>query len=341
MNCSSTEGFNKKVLFIQLTLFLFLVISMIASVSLGSVTVPFKTVLRALGGGEVAASIRAIVVELRVPRVLTAGLSGSALAVAGLLMQTLFGNSLAGPSVLGVSSGASLGAALALLCGAGTGFAGKFGLIGSAFLGAFLTMSMVCIVGERVRRGATLLIVGLMVGYGVSALVSILLQWAPSDKIHGFVTWSFGSFAGVGWTRLPWLALVAISGMVLSFRGRRTWDVLLLGEGCAATVGVDVRAARRIMVILSSLLAGTVTAYCGPVAFLGIAVPHMARGIIKSALHGRLILASLLLGGTVAVLSDLMARLPGGASSLPLNAVTSLIGAPVVVWVVLRSGGDR
>lgn len=267
-------------------------------------------------------------------------MAGGGLACSGLLMQTLFGNGLAGPSVLGVSSGASLGAAVALLLSPTEGVWARLGLLGSSFLGAFWAMALVAVVAERVKKGATLLILGLMMGYTINAVVSVLIQWAPAERVHGFVSWSFGTFAGIGWDRLPWMGLALSAGVIMALAGHRLWDAFLLGESCAATVGADVTSIRRWMIMIVAILAGTVTAYCGPVAFLGIAVPHLARGLIGSARHRYLTPASILAGATLAVLADLFARLPGGASSLPLNAVTSLLGAPVVAWVVMR-GGER
>lgn len=278
-------------------------------------------------------------VSLRLPRVLTALMAGGALAASGVLMQTMFGNGLAGPSVLGISSGASLGAALSILLFRSQGFFAKLGLLGCSFIGAFLSMFLVAALGDRVKKGSTLLILGLMMGYASGAVVSVLLQWAPAERIQNYVSWSFGTFAAVGWDRLPWLSVITAVGIVFSVGGHRFWDVLLLGESCASTVGADVAAIRRAMILTVSLLAGTVTAFCGPVAFIGIAVPHLARCLAKSGRHGVLVPVSIVSGSVLALLSDLISRLPGGASALPLNAVTSLLGAPVVAWVVLRGGG--
>ncbi len=323
-----------------LGLALCLVMAVFAGLSMGSVPVPLYAVWESLTGGVVQEGWRTIVVSLRLPRVLTAVMAGGALAGSGILMQTLFGNGLAGPSVLGISSGASLGAALSILISHGQGIMAKIGLLGSSFMGAFLTMTVVAIVGDRIRKGGTLLILGLMMGYAVNAVVSVLLQWAPAERVHSFVSWSFGTFSGVGWDRLPWMAAFLGLGAILALSGYRLWDAFLLGEVCASTVGADVPAIRKRMIFIVSLLAGTVTAFCGPVAFLGVAVPHLARGLTRTARHRTLVPVSIVAGSVLAVLSDLLSRLPGGASALPLNAVTSLLGAPVVAWVVLR-GGDR
>ncbi|MDD4836949.1 MAG: iron ABC transporter permease [Dethiosulfovibrio sp.] len=335
-----TSSRAKVPLALWLLLGLSMVGAMVAGLCLGSVSIPPLSIWSALTGGDVPVSWRTIVMHLRLPRVLAAAMAGGGLACSGLMMQTLFGNGLAGPSVLGVSSGASLGAALALLLSPTEGVLSRLGLLGSSFIGAFLAMALVAVVAERVRKGATLLILGLMMGYTINAVVSVLIQWAPAERVHGFVSWSFGTFAGIGWDRLPWMGLALSLGVVMALSGHRLWDSFLLGESCAATVGADVTSIRRRMIMTVAILAGTVTAYCGPVAFLGIAVPHLARGLIGSARHRYLTPASILTGATLAVLADLFSRLPGGASSLPLNAVTSLLGAPVVAWVVMR-GGDR
>ncbi|MCF4112773.1 MULTISPECIES: FecCD family ABC transporter permease [Dethiosulfovibrio] len=342
MSCSTTESSSRSLrsLLPWILLPMALVIVALAGLCLGSASIPVSSIWAIFSGGDVSSSWKTIVLDLRLPRVVSAILAGAALSSSGLIMQTLFGNGLAGPSVLGVSSGASLGAALALLLAPGDGLISRLGLLGCSFAGAFITMMLVALIGERVKRGGTLLILGLMIGYTVNAVVSVLIQWAPSERVHGFVSWSFGTFSGIGWDRIPWMASSVFLGLALAFVGRRFWDAFLLGETCAATVGADVPRIRRRMILISALLAGTVTAFCGPVAFLGVAVPHMARGISGSARHGRLLPVTVLCGASLAVAADLLSRLPGGASSLPLNSVTSLIGAPVVAWVVFR-GGDR
>jgi iron complex transport system permease protein len=323
---------------------------------LGSVSIPFVSVLRALLGLEPESEpfVR-IVLEFRLPRAVTAAAAGAALSVSGLLMQTLFRNPLAGPSVLGITSGASLGVALVVLAGstAGAGIVGGSGLLSavsrggdsviavSAVLGAGTVMLVVLLASGRVDSVLTLLVLGVLFSYAVSAAVNILMHFSIPQEIQSYINWTFGSFAGVTREQLGFLLIPILLGLVTALLLVRPLDALLLGEHYARTMGVNVVAVRVVAIAATSVLAGTVTAFCGPIAFLGVAVPHLARGVVRSSDHRHLVPVVLLFGAIVAVLSDLVASLPGLQITLPLNAVTSLLGAPVVIAVVVRRGGVR
>ncbi len=315
------------------------------SLVVGSVNIPFEDVLKILTGGQAArGSWTTIVLDFRLPKALTAILAGAALGVSGLQMQTLFRNPLADPFVLGVSSGASLGVALVVL-GAGTtgavllaglGLTGDLGLTVAAFVGAAITLMIVISVASRVQSAMTLLILGLMFGYATSALVTLLLYFSLSERIKAYMSWTFGSFASVTWGQMPIFMPVILLGIIGAFLLSKPLNALLLGEGYARSMGMNVRRGRLAIIASTALLAGTVTAFCGPIGFLGLAVPHLCRAILGTSDHRLLIPASVMMGGVLALAADLIAQVPGNQIVLPLNAVTSLIGAPVVIWIILR-----
>ncbi len=316
----------------------------LVSLAAGSARIPVSEVVTILTGGEAErASWRGIVLDFRLPKALSAALAGAALAVSGLMMQTLFRNPLAGPYVLGVSAGASLGVAVVVLSvGAGAsrmlagfGLAGDLGLVAAASLGSGAVLALVFFVAKRVST-LTLLILGVLFGYATSALVTVLVHFSLAERIQAYLTWTFGSFGGVTWSQLRILAPVLTAGLALAALASKPLNALLLGESYAASMGVAVERARYLILASTALLAGAVTAFCGPIAFLGVAVPHLVRGLLGVADHRLLIPASVLAGASVALVSDLVAQLPGSQAVLPLNAVTALIGAPVIAVVVLR-----
>jgi iron complex transport system permease protein len=330
---------------------LLLIGAFVASLALGSVQVPLGDVVTILLGGEGArATWTTIVLDFRLPKAITALLAGAALGTGGLLMQTLFRNPLADPYVLGVSSGASLGVAIVILATGAAGtttllttmtFTGDLSITLAASIGAALVLALVLLVGARVRHALTLLILGLMFGYAVSAVVSILMHFSIPERVQAYVNWTFGSFGTVTWSQLGVLALAVGAGLLLAAMRAKPLDALLLGETYARSMGVDVRRARLLLIAAAALLAGAVTAFCGPIGFLGIAIPHIARMIFRSSAHALLLPACALLGATLALIADMVAQLPGTQALLPLNAVTALIGAPVVVWLLLRKEGIR
>lgn len=330
-----------------LALALLVILAFLLVLMLGSVRIPMRDVVAILLGGEAErATWSTIVWQVRLPRAITATLAGAALAVSGLQMQTLFRNPLAGPFVLGISSGASLGVAIVLLGAggagatllAGLGTLGDLGIALAATIGAAVTMVLVLVVAQRAPGTATILLLGLMFGYIASALVSVLLHLAVAERVQAYVIWTFGSFGGVTWSQLRVLAPAVLIALGVAMLSVKPLNALLLGEAYAITLGMDARAARRSIIATSAVLAGVVTAFCGPVAFLGTAVPHLCRGLFVTANHRILMPAVALMGAVLALVADLLTHLPA-TGTLPLNAVTALIGAPVVIWVILRNRG--
>lgn len=309
----------------------------LAHLWVGSVSIPPWTVLQALMGEPVDAGHALIVRGVRLPQATTAVLAGAGLATSGLLMQTLFRNPLAGPSVLGISSGASLGVALLLLGGPllyMLPVPRDAALVIAALGGSLLVLMIILLADRRLGDGTTLLIVGLMVGYLCSALISVLQAASVSEALKGFVLWGMGSFSGVGPERLVWLVVPCILGGAAALLLVKPLNALLLGEEQAASLGVPVVSTRRWIMWITGILAGTITAFCGPIAFLGLATPHVARGLVRTSDHSVLLPTTILCGAVLALACDLFARSPGFAGALPLNSVTSLLGAPVVVWVL-------
>ena len=315
------------------------------SLALGSVTIPLGDVIQILTGGTAAkATWATISLNFRLPKALTAVLVGAALAVSGLQMQTLFRNPLADPYILGVSSGASLGVALVMLStgGAATKVVGSLGLYGdlglviAASLGAGLVLGLVLLVARRVQSVLTLLILGLMFGYLASALVSLLIYFSLPERIQSFSLWGAGSFGGVTWEQLQIFAPVILLGLAAVNLLPKSLNALLLGDTYARSLGVDVKQTRRWIIGSAALLAGASTAFCGPIGFLGVAVPHLCRTIFNTADHRVLVPTSMLFGATVALLADLIAQMPGSQTVLPVNVITSLFGVPVIIWMLLR-----
>ena len=313
---------------------------------LGSVLIPPRTIWAVLSGREgVPDAVREIVLLYRLPRAFTAMLGGAALGMAGLKMQTLFRNPLADPFVLGISSGAGLGVALVVFAAWGfgflsvlekTGILGNTALITAAAMGSATVLCVIMAIARRVENTVTLLIVGLMFGYIGSALVNVLLQFALEHQMQSYIAWTFGSFGGVTWRQLGVFSPVILAGLALAWVLVKPLNALLLGEGYARSMGVNVRRTRTGIILGASILSGTVTATCGPIGFLGIAVPHLCRLVCRTSDHRILVPAVILTGAALALLADMLAQAPGTRVVLPLNSVTSLIGAPVVIGVILR-----
>ncbi len=330
---------------IILFLLFILTLTFLLDLALGAVNIPINQVVTILLGGEPEkATWSNIILKFRLPKAITATLAGSALGVSGLIMQTLFKNPLAGPFVLGISSGASLGVAILVLAvntfGATTllqniEFLGDLSLIIAASGGAAAVLGLVLIVSRSVQDTMTLLILGLLFGYATSAIVSILIQFSESQKIQTYLQWTFGSFAGVTWRQIPILSIIVISGLIISILLSKPLNVLLIGESYALTLGINLQKARFWIITSSSVLAGAITAFCGPIAFLGVAVPHLCRSLFNTADHWTLTPAVIIMGATLALFADLLCTIPG-QTVLPLNSVTALIGTPIVTWVILR-----
>ena len=326
-------------------LFLLLLVAFGLSLSLGSVRIPLAGLFDIFTGGEPASQAWSIIIHtIRLPKAITGVLAGAALAVSGLQMQTLFRNPLADPFVLGISAGASLGVAIVVLTAgavgsaliAGLGFLGDLGLAVAAILGAAAVLGGVLLVSRSVSSVMTLLILGLMFGYATAAFVSILIYFSVPEQIQSYILWTFGSFGSVTWRQVPVLAGAILLGLLLALLCIKPLNALLLGENYARSMGLNVKRARLWILVSASVLAGATTAFCGPIAFLGLAVPHLCRSLLHTSDHRVLMPAVICLGATLALLSDLFAHLPGSQYVLPLNAVTSLIGAPVVIWFILH-----
>lgn len=310
----------------------------------GSVSLSPSEVWAALTGGASDETVRFVVLEVRLPQLLTAVLAGAALAVSGLVMQTLFSNPLADPSLLGVNSGASLGAAVALLLFGGSWTLGAASLSGvvltvaAAFAGASVVIGLLVVCSRLLRGTLALLVAGVMISFAVSAVISLVSFYATADGVRSYVIWGMGDFSGVPASRLWLFALPVVVSVLLVSLMSRPLNALLLGADYAANLGVRVRTVRTRLLLLTGFLIATATAMCGPIGFIGLAVPHIARLLLRTADHRRLLPATLLLGADVALLSLVITRIPGSRGTLPLAAVTPLIGVPVVIYILLRRG---
>ena len=326
-----------------IALLLILLFCFFLNISLGSVNIPLKDTFNALLGGELAEdSYSYIIRNYRVPKAFTAILVGSSLSLSGLLMQTLFRNPLAGPFVLGISSGASLGAAI-LIMGSSLisgwlsfSFINDYSLAIAASLGGFIVLLAVMAVATRIKDTMALLIIGLMFGSITAAVVTVLSYFTSAEKLQLFIYWSFGSVGNLSWNQLGLLLGIILLGIVLSIFSIKSLNALLLGENYARSMGVPLKKARFLIILSTALLAGSVTAFAGPIAFIGLAVPHLSRQIFDTTNHKTLVPAVLIYGSILLLLCDTLAQLPGSAYVLPINAITSILGAPIVIWLLLR-----
>lgn len=307
-----------------LTLFLFLL-----DLAVGAVAVPLGDVWAALTGGDCPRATAKIILNIRLIKAVVALLAGAALSVSGLQMQTLFRNPLAGPYVLGISSGASLGVALVVLAG----FGSSIGIAGAAWLGAALVLVVIAAVGHRIKDIMVILILGMMFSSGVGAIVQILQYLSKEESLKAFVIWTMGSLGDVTFDQLAVLIPSIIAGLLLAVITIKPLNLLLFGEEYAVTMGLNVRRSRGLLFLSTTLLAGTVTAFCGPIGFIGLAMPHVTRMLFRNSDHRVLVPGTVLSGASVLLLCDLVSKL----FSLPINAITALLGIPIVVWVVLRN----
>ena len=308
----------------------------------GSVSIPMKEIWAAVFGGN-DSTYRAIVMDYRLPQAITALLAGIGLSVSGLLMQTLFRNPLADPSLLGISSGSSLGVALVVLLGTATGLSvstlslwSTFGVTVAAFVGAFAVLLLILALSSRLRSMVSLVLVGIMIAYIAGSVTDILKFFSQKEGLHSFVIWGMGSFSNVSKAQLPFFAIAVVAGAIGSFLLFKTLNLLLLGERYAENLGVNIRRSSMLIILASGFLTALITAFCGPIAFLGLAVPHIARFLFKSSDHKLLIPATAFIGMDLALFCNLIARLPYFENNLPINSVTALIGAPIVLWVIFH-----
>ncbi len=309
----------------------------------GSVPIPWNEFWIALFRGDTS-TYQAIILDYRLPQAITALLAGIGLSVSGLLMQTLFRNPLADPSLLGISSGASLGVALVVLvAGSFGGIAvstlslwSTFGVTIAAFLGAFAVLLLILALSSRLRSMVSLVLVGIMIAYIAGSVTDILKFFSQKEGLHSFVIWGLGSFSNVSKAQLPFFAIAVAVGSIGSFLLFKTLNLLLLGERYAENLGVNIRRSSMLIILASGFLTALITAFCGPIAFLGLAVPHIARFLFKSSDHKLLIPATAFIGMDLALFCNLIARLPSFEGNLPINSVTALIGAPIVLWVIFH-----
>ena len=307
-----------------LALFLFLL-----DLAVGAVAVPLGDVWAALTGGDCPRATAKIILNIRLIKAVVALLAGAALSVSGLQMQTLFRNPLAGPYVLGISSGASLGVALVVLAGVGS----SIGIAGAAWLGAAIVLVVIAAVGHRIKDIMVILILGMMFSSGIGAVVQILQYVANDESLKMFVIWTMGSLGDVTFNQLAVLIPSIIAGLLLAVITIKPLNLLLFGEEYAVTMGLNVRRSRGLLFLSTTLLAGTVTAFCGPIGFIGLAMPHVTRMLFRNSDHRVLVPGTVLSGASVLLLCDLVSKL----FTLPINAITALLGIPIVVWVVLRN----
>ena len=307
-----------------LTLFLFLL-----DLAVGAVAVPLGDVWAALSGGDCPRAMAKIILNIRLIKAVVALLAGAALSVSGLQMQTLFRNPLAGPYVLGISSGASLGVALVVLAG----FGSSIGIAGAAWLGAALVLVVIAAVGHRIKDIMVILILGMMFSSGVGAIVQILQYLSKEESLKAFVIWTMGSLGDVTFDQLAVLVPSIIAGLLLAVVTIKPLNLLLFGEEYAVTMGLNIRRSRGLLFLSTTLLAGTVTAFCGPIGFIGLAMPHVTRMLFRNSDHRVLVPGTVLSGAAVLLLCDLVSKM----FTLPINAITALLGIPIVVWVVLRN----
>ena len=325
-----------------LILIALLIICFFVNISLGSVSIPTTEIFKSLIGDVDNESWQYIIQNYRLPKAFTAILVGSGLGISGLLMQTLFRNPLAGPFVLGISSGASLGVALVIM---GSSFFGgifttlllsKWSVVIAASLGSFLVLLAVMIVSSRVRDTMAILIIGLMFGSITAAVVSVLSYFSSAEQLQQYIFWGFGSLGNLSWNELFIFLLIYLLGILMTIFSIKGLNTLLLGENYAKSMGLNLKQSRLIIILATSLLAGTITAFAGPIAFIGLAIPHMTRQIFHTSNHKTLLPAVFLFGAIVMLICDSIAQLPTSDYTLPINAITSLVGAPVVIWLLVR-----
>ncbi len=317
------------------------IVALSCDIAFGSVNLSLNDVWSSLTGGGGDNLYREIILNYRLPKALTAILTGAALSVAGVLMQTLFRNPLAGPDVLGVTSGASLGVALLTLGASSLPWIviAGWGQVTAAVLGAIGVLLLVIIVSVKVPHTVSLLIIGMMFGNFAGAIVSILQSTSNPDTLKLFISWTFGSLSAVSWGYMGIMAPIVVVGIVLAFIMQKRLNILLLGEKYATGLGVSVPRTRLWIILATALLAGTSTAFTGPIAFIGVTVPHIARGIFHTSDHQKIIPASILCGSIIMLICDLISQMPGSQGTLPINSVTALFGAPIIIWIIAKNGG--
>lgn len=323
-------------------LFAILLFAFIINLIVGSASLSLSDIWSAISSGEANPIHKEIIFNYRLPKAITAITAGAALAVAGVLMQTLFHNPLAGPDVLGVTSGAGLGVAILTLSSTALPlwFISGWGQVIAASIGAALVLLLVILVSIKIPQTTSLLIIGMMFGYFAGAIVSIMQSASNPDTLKLFITWTFGSLTAVGWQQLIVMIPIVIAGIILSLSLQKQLNILLLGHNYANGLGVSVFKLRLLIIIATALLAGVSTAFTGPIAFIGITMPHIARGIFRTSNHRIILPASILCGAITLLCCDCISQMPGFQGTLPINAVTSLFGAPIIIWIIINNKGN-
>ena len=319
---------------------LLLLLLFFANLFYGSIDIPAKEVLSIVTGGDCRRDVwRVVVLETRLPQALTALLAGASISVAGLLLQTLFRNPLAGPEVLGVKSGAGLGVALVMLLAGGMsgfGLGGYLAVLGGAFGGALFVIMIILLLATLLRNNMFLLIAGVAVSYMTSSAITMLNYFSTAEGVHSYMVWGMGSFGGVTMLQMPFFASVSLSLLFVSLLMAKPLNAMLLGDSYAVNLGVNVKAVRTTALCVTGLLTAVVTAFCGPVSFIGLAVPHVARMLLGTSNHKHLVPVTILSGACIALLCNMLTVVPGSNSLLPLNAVTPIIGAPIIIYVIIN-----
>lgn len=320
-----------------------LVFFFLANISLGAVKIPLGEVFETLTGGNASKPAwDYIILNYRFPKAVTALLTGMGLSVSGLLMQTLFRNPLAGPDVLGLSSGASLGVAFVIL---GSGllpgvlsgfFLSPYGVVLAATLGSFLVLMAILIVAQRLRDTMAILIIGLMFSSFTGAIVGVLTYFSTAEQLQKYTFWALGSLGNLPWNTILIMGVVVLTGLIFSAACIKPLDALLLGERYAKSLGINFKRTRFIIILAASLLTGCITAFAGPIAFIGLVVPHIAKLAFRTSSHLVLFWATMLSGAVILLVCDTFTQLPGSGNVLPINAITSIIGAPIVIWLLMR-----
>ena len=308
------------------------------NVSLGSVSIPIRAILDSILGNEIKNSWEIILWNFRLPKALTAIFVGMGLSISGLMMQTLFRNPLAGPYVLGLSSGSSLGVALVIMGSSllPSFLISSYGIVLASSIGSFLVLLAVLLVSQKLRDTMAILIVGLMFGSFTSAIHSVLSYFSTAQELQKFMFWSMGSLSNLSWTAIGILLVCVILGLMISFFTIKPLDAMLLGENYAKSLGLNFNRTRILIIFATSILAGSITAFAGPIAFVGLAVPHLAKLLFQTSNHFILFWGTVLIGAILLLICDSIAQLPGSDYTLPINAITSIVGAPVVIWLLVR-----
>ena len=334
----------KHIIFISVLI----VLLFVSNLFFGSVSIPAEAVLQILMGGDVdKESWSYIVIQSRLPQALTALFCGSSLAVSGLMLQTAFSNPLAGPSILGISSGANLGVAIVMLAtggaivAGGVTFSGFMSVLVGAFIGSMLIMALILFLSTFIRSNLMLLITGIMIGYISSSAISLLNFFATEEGVHSYVIWGMGNFGGVSMKQMPMFASCCIVGLFMSVMLIKPLNALLMGNQYAENLGINIRRTRNLLLLATGLLTAVTTAFCGPIAFFGLAVPHVARMILRTENHNTLLPVTILCGAAAALICNLICVLPGEKGIIPLNAVTPMLGAPVIIYVIMKQRKEQ